>query len=252
MEYASNENLYHDLSKSDILPGQLRAGFGDGRYIDPKDHKWHAFFRSVDHSLPWIQTNPNPDLYCLDYHAIVDGYGFIPKKCLECYKVVVSPRSFHELMQLLDLQKSMVKENPKCWCKCGVEMRDFVPRNYGGYFYTRGLEQGRIRYRTVRDAVDDAISKDVPVLLKRYCTEFEFDLGPSNLYKQPEGADKIEKMFWDSVDCQQEAVPQPDFVQRNIIRRWIRFAWGRGDSSVIEYNNGKSLYPSYVTYHEGA
>jgi hypothetical protein len=250
MQFYGNEKLFGQLNATNLIPGMQRGNmFGPGRYIDTKDHKWHKF-PGVAIDVSWIYVNPNPDLYCMTYHSIVDGYGFIPTKCLDCYKIVVMPRTFTELMQLLKLQQALIKSNPKCWCKCGTEHRDFVSRNYGGYFYTRGLEQGRIRYKTVRHGVSENISPDVPVILKRYCTEFELQFGPSDQYRQPVGADEIEQMFFENVQLSQEAVPQPEFVQKHIIHQWMMFAWGRGDKTVMNYNEGKPLYPHYVTYHD--
>jgi hypothetical protein len=222
---------------------------GPGRWIDTEDGKLHKA-PAIDPTLPWIQVNVNPDLHCQMYLGMVNAYGFIPQKCLDCWKIVVAPRTFHELMQLLDLQESMVKENPNCWCKCGVEERDTVPRNFGGYFYTRSLEQGLVRKKTVREKVSEAISPEVPVILKRYCTEYELRFGPSDEYVRPKGADEIEKQFWENVQLTTESVPQPEFVRKNIIHQWMIFAHGRGDPTVKDYNMGQPLFPPYVTYHD--
>jgi len=247
MNYTGNDNLYNEI---DLIPGMHRGDmFGPGRYIDTVDQQLHKF-TGIETDLPWILVNPNPDLYCMEYRAIFDGFGFIPSKCLQCYKIVVMPRTFHQLMQLLDLMENLSKENPTFWCKCGVERRDFVPRSYGGYFYTKTHDVGRARYKTVRRAVSEHISPDVNVILKRYCTEFEMTLGPSDKYVQPEVAREIERKFWANVHIEQSARPQPDFVKLHIIKQWMLFAWGRGDMTVKQYNNGKPLYPSYVTYHD--
>lgn len=250
MRFAGNKNLYRELSATNIIPGMARGNmFGSGRYVDVNTKKWRKM-SGVDLETRWIYTNPNPDLHCMYYRSIFDGYGFVPKKCLDCYKVVVAPRTFDELMKLLYVQELLIADNPKCWCKCGIEQRDFVPRNYGGYFYTRSLEQGQIRYETVRKAVDENISPDIDVVLKRYCTEFEIALGPSNLYKRPDGADDVEKLFWQNVEVSQDAVRQPDFVIRHIVQEWMMWAWGRGDKTVMLYNNNEPFYPAYVTYHK--
>ena len=247
MDYLGDKNLYN---KIDLIPGMERGQmFGPGRYIDTEDQQLHKF-TGIETDIPWIFVNTNPDLYCMDYRGIFDGFNFIPSKCLNCYKIVVMPQSFHQLMQLMDLMGNLARENPKCWCKCGIERRDFVPRSYGGYFYTRGLEQGRVRYKTVRRAVSEHISPDVNVILKRYCTEFEMLLGPSDKYVQPERAKGIERQIWCNVHLEKSARPQPDFVKMHIIKQWMLFAWGRGDMTVKQYNNNQPLYPGYVTYHD--
>jgi hypothetical protein len=178
-----------------------------------------------------------------------DGFGFIPEMCLDCWKIVVSPRSFHELMQLYDLQKKMSEEDPECFCKCGVEPRKFVPRSYGGSFYARNEKDGQALCRQVRKKVSESLSPKVSVVLKRYCTEFELKYGRSDKYKRPERADEIEKYFWENVSAEKGAIKQPEFIIQNVIQDWMIFAWDRGDMTVMLYNNGEPLFPPSVTYH---
>lgn len=246
--YANNEQLYEQLNFRNLIPGMDKSGIlGPGRYIDVKDKKVHKF-PAIDTELPWIYVNTNPELFCMEYQMIVKGFGFIPRRCLECWKVVVKPRSFHELMLLLDFEEEISKQNPKFWCKCGVETRWFVDRNYGGYFYCRGKEVGLSRLKTITEMVHDKISPNIDVILKRYCTEFELSFGPSDQYKRPDFADDIEDRFWDSVNLEPSSQRQPDIVRDNIIYEWMKFAWGRGDRTVILYNNGRPLVPPSLTY----
>ena len=251
MQYVNNPNLYAEIMGGNLVPKMQAGGlFGAGRYIDIDDKKL-CKFPAIDPDPTWVYTNPNPGVPCLELKAIEKGFGFIPNKCLDCWKTVVAPRSFHELMQLLDLQEKMMKFDPKCWCKCGIEPRDYVPRNYGGYFYSRNKEDGQKRYKMVRGAVSKEISPDVSVHLKRYCTEFELRLGPSDKYVRPPGADELEEDFWKVVNAEKGALRQPDFIIRNVIQSWMVFAWGRGDMTVMLYNNGEPLFRPSVTYHKG-
>lgn len=248
-EYAFNDSLYQQISFSNLIPKMEAGGLlGPGRWVEVDDKKLHKF-PAIDIDPGWIYVNPNPDLFCMEYQAIVKGFGFIPKTCRNCYKVVVMPRSFHELMQLYELEVKMAEENPRCWCKCGIEQRQFVPRNYGGYFYTQGLEVGKSRWQTVKDAVSSAISPDVNVILKRYCTEFELRFGPSDKYQPPPYADSLEDELWANIDKVVGAQKQPKFIRDHAVHNWMDFAWGRGDMTVKLYNNNKPLVPPYVTYH---
>jgi len=250
INYCGNPNLYAELNATNIIPSmEAGAMFGPGRWIDIDDEKLHHF-GAIDPYVYWIYTNPDPDRYCMIYREIETGFRFIPTPCLDCWKVVVIPRSFHELMQLYELQKQLIKDNPKCWCKCGVESRDTVGRHYGGYFYTPSKEVGLQRYETVRKAVDEYINKDVTVLLKRYCTEFEMRYGPSDKYEPPPHAKEIEKEVFANIVLKQQSKVQPEFVRRHVIQRWMIFAHGRADPTVRLYNNNKPLFPDYVTYHD--
>ena len=247
--YSFRTDLYREVSHENLIPKMQSAGLLNNRYVDIETKRLHKV-AAIKSEPYWVYINPNPDLLCTEYRAIVKGFGFIPKTCCNCYKIVVQPRSFHELMQLYDLQEEMAKENPKCWCKCGIEEREFVPRHYGGYFYTQGLEVGKSRYKTVRAKVDKHISKDTPVILKRYCTEFELQFGPSDRYEQPPGADEVEKQIWETIEIVSGGVKQPQFIINNTIQTWMVFAWGRGDKTVMLYNNGAPLFTPSVTYHE--
>lgn len=248
MKYSDNSNLWYELNTFNLVPKMKNAGlFDPGRYIDVKDKKLHKF-PAIDVNVPWIYTNPNPDLYCMEYKAMVKGFHFIPSPCIDCWKIVIAPNSFHQLMLLLELEEQIRKENPTYWCKCGTEERDFVPRSYGGYFYTRSHEEGQQRKEFVQKAVKEHIGEKVKVTLKRYCTEFELELGPSNQYVQPEGAKEFEAEFWENMHIQTGALRQPKMVRDYVISNWMLFAWGRGDMTVMRYNNNQPLFRPSVTY----
>jgi hypothetical protein len=156
-------------------------------------------------------------------------------------------------MKLKEFQENFTKDFmlKDRFCKCGIETREYVPRNYGGYFYTNSLEQGRERWRQVRNAMDK-INPQIPVTLKRYCTEFEIKLGPSDQYKQPEGAKDMERRIFEAVDVQSmgDNPPQPEFLKEHILSKWMVHAWDRADLTVMMYNDGQPLYSPTITYHE--
>lgn len=249
MHYLNNSNLFSDLNAINIVPAMAAgAMFGTGRWIDPDDQKLHQM-TSLDPSVNWIYVNPDPKKYCMIYREIEEGFRFIPSTCLNCWKVVVIPRSFHELLQIYQLEKELSEEDPECWCKCGVESRDSVNRHYGGYFYTSSKGEGLRRYKIVREAVNKYVNPQIDILLKRYCTEFEHRYGPSDKYKQPPGAKEIEKEVFSKIEFKQQARKQPEWIRRHVIQRWMLFAWGRADPTVQLYNDSKPLFPKYVTYH---
>ena len=248
MKYSENQDLWRQLNATNIVPKMKSGGlFDPGRYIDIEDKKLHKF-PAIDIESPWIYTNPNPDLYCMEYRAIFNGFGFIATPCLDCWKIVVQPNTFNQLMLLLELEEQIAQEHPKYWCKCGVEERPFVPRHYGGYFYTRSHDEGQERKQFVKQAVKEHISPKINVTLKRYCTEFELRLGPSNLYRQPEGAKELESEFWENVYIKSGAIKQPRYVREYVISKWMLFAWDRADATVMKYNNDQPLFEPSVIY----
>jgi len=250
MDTLNNPNLYLELRSSNIIPGMKRGRmFDPGRWIDTESAKLHQM-GAIDPDVGWIYVCADPKRYCMIYQEIESGFGFIPTRCLSCWKIVVMPRSFHELMQLYNLQVKMSKDDRECYCKCGIEVRNEVSRHYGGYFYTNSKGEGLRRYKIVREAVDKQMNPEVKVLLKRYCTEFEYRYGPSDKYKQPPGAVRVENEIYRNIKLEKECYSTPEWVRRHVMQYWMLFAWGRADPTVKLYNNGEPLFPEYVTYHK--
>jgi hypothetical protein len=153
-------SLLDVLTQSNVING-MKDLFDSGWYVDIATKKITCK-PGVDHNTPWIYVNPNPNMYCGLYRQVFLTGKFVHSYCMGCFKVVVKPRTVKELFALYDLQLNEAK--PKDWyCKCGIEERKYVPVQYGGYFYCRGLDQGKKRWLQVRKLVDKMISKDVPV-----------------------------------------------------------------------------------------
>jgi len=89
------------------------------------------------------------------------------------------------------------------------------------------------------------------VTLKRYCTEFEIKLGPSNEYQWQDGIEDIEKAIFAAVDLESIGRPalQPTWLVGHIVRKWIEHAWDRADPTAIMFNDNQPLYTPSVTYH---
>lgn len=202
-------------------------------------------FLSAD--TPWCHVKASPYKNCNFDHSIVfTNFGIIPPKCLECWKVTVTPKSYHELRLLEELQK----DSPFP-CKCGIELRQYVPKHYGGYFYNNSLEEGRECYEWVSKAVAEHIGPDRGILLKRGCTEYEMLKGPSPFWiMTPEEEKKLELIQAYVRDDRGNGV-QPEMVKNHIRLRWAQWAHSNGDFSYMDYNGGQKLYADYVKYHEG-
>jgi hypothetical protein len=139
--------------------------------------------------------------------------------------------------------------------KCGLERRESVHGLYGGYFYCRGKEAGKRRYKEVRQLVDKHLSPDTVVMLKRYCTEFE--IGPGSLGRSDSVPDEItaeEREFEAYIDMLFPRVGhrthQPEHVQVWVMRTWIHYAYQNGDPTYAKFTDGSPLFEKYVTYHD--
>jgi len=200
-------------------------------------------------STPWIHVKRSPGKRCnLDHHIIYNHFHFIPKRCHECWKIVVSPRTLKELFALEALEREL--DFPS---KCGIEVRSYTPRLYGGYFYCDSIDHGRRRFEVVREAVSDAISPDVPVVLKRACTEYELETGPSPYWVITPENEAMERRIEERVDLGMHLDNnQPDYVVAHVKKRWVEWAYSSGDPTYAEYTDGQPIYPDTVKYHEGA
>ena len=234
---------YKDLAREDVI-SKLKPWLDKGALFLRDDGKITKTNR-LAHNSPWIHTKLARNRNCGLWHLYHQAFGFIHSTCQECWKVVVRPRTLVELHKLLDLQKLL--DLPS---KCGIERRDTVHGLYGGYFYNDSIEQGRECYKLVRENVSHNISPDVPVILKRGCTEFEVGGTPSDQWEISEEQKDLEYLLLDLMDQDVTASPQPEHVKQSVFRSWIHWAYGCGDPTYAFYTDGEPLFKPYVTYHQ--
>lgn len=196
-----------------------------------------------DIESPWIHVNQGK-YQCKNLMRIASGAKFVPSPCLDCYKTVVRPHNVKQLIALLELMEELQYQS-----KCGVEERPYVFGNYGGYFYSRGLEAGQARSREVKPLIHERIG-EMPVYLKRFCTEFEMNLcpGKSGTYEQTDAQKKMEKKLFHRMDMKLYGDLQPDDLKELLVARWIRMAYSWGDITSLEFNNGEPLGPQPQIY----
>lgn len=189
---------------------------------------------------------PDPEMQCYWWHQIwFPYYGIIAEPCRNCWKTVVAPRTYTELMKLLTIMRDSGFHG-----KCGIERREYVPRFYGGYFYTNSFDEGKERYRQVRELVDKHISSDVSVILKRGCTEYEKDFGPSDKWE----INDVQKEFEVLLRRKYHKIPKdektPDGYLEACIYVWTLWAHSIGDWTYLDHNGRVKLFQGPVTYHE--
>ena len=244
------ENLYLRLNKFNIikvLTPLLKRG---GYRLRAEDGKFVPIMSGMSAESPWVYVKSASDMRCDVFHRVFfDVVHHIPTRCRECYKVVVRPRNLIELFDLYELQVSMGVP-----CKCGTEMRPTTCNLYGGYFYNKGKEEGLERYKEVRDLVDEHLSPETGVILKRYCTEFE--VGPNGQGPSDELPEMTEDELWlenyilDQFPNVGFWNRQPDFVSASVMMNWIHHAYRYGDPTYKEFTSDTPLFKPVVTYHE--
>ena len=225
----NRENLYLTLAQLDILT-KIRPAI--------KDNKLY--------NVPWIYTQYMYEARCDIYHRVYhQQLHRLHSFCRDCWKVVIRPKNVVQLFDLYEFQKTL--GHP---CKCGFEARETVCGLWGGYFYNRSKEEALERFRQVREFAD-SIDTSIPVIVKRYCTEFEIGpltLGPSNKLPDQTEEERKEEVRIDNLlnntGPEYDKV-QPDYVQAHIMRKWIHWAYQHGDLSYLELTGGNPLFPKY-------
>jgi hypothetical protein len=124
-------------------------------------------YRGISPRL-WKDAHPGG---CNRHLTVFDKFGVIPKYCFDCYKILITPRTVVELFKLLMIFEKLKLPNDNTR-KCMVEGRDDCSGIYKGYIYCRSIEEGKEVRNIVRVVVADDISPEVPVTLKRGCSEY--------------------------------------------------------------------------------
>lgn len=223
-------DLGHNLAEllGHMIPNTLVIEPGTGRFVRSDS--------CLEFQGPWLYTVPEPRA-CFRCHTILfDTLSMMPVRCLQCWKVVVSPRTLTELFALARLQDEMGHSS-----KCGMEPRNYVNRLYGGYFYNDSLPEGLDCWEKVREAVTDTISPDVPVILKRGCTEFERKCGPSDQWddlvtqRDRDWQCRYFNNWVDAGDPEDNLIRPPFHLWVAWKNRCVRFAAANGDETWREY-----------------
>lgn len=249
------KDLYENLHAIDIIERierDMKANGGPMKIIfDPENLERHGkigFDRMVPHESPWIHTKQALGMRDDKNFDILWNYfgrdlGQPPTRCQSCWKVVVRPQTVVQLMQLHGLQVQMAQSDRIYGCKCGIEVRSNVCALYGGYFYTRSLEEGRETHEYVKDEVNKRIG-DIPVFLKRGCTELELMYGDPDKWHIRKGQKEFEEWILSHFEFPEKEAPQPEIAQTHIRRHWIDWAASRGDET---YEQLISI-PLHATY----
>jgi len=236
-EMLDRGNIISRLS-SPIIKGNLVVNNETG-LIDP------VYTQTID--SPWIFSNidlSKRDISCgicnnVLFRHFQKDMGNPPSECQSCWKVVASPNT---VIQLFDLQAFQQEFGHPS--KCGTELRDYVPRLYGGYFYNRSQEEGLDCLELVRKSVP----RDIKVILKRGCTEMEQSFGHSHKWQVTEDVKHWEETVLPHINLTMPPASQPEYIKTHIKQRWIKYASSNGDLTYLELTGGKELSPLSVTY----
>lgn len=119
-----------------------------------------------------------PDLWrdahvggCNRHMSVFEDLHIIPSFCFNCYKVSIKPDNVVDLIKLQMVFEALnLHENNTR--KCSVETRPQISGSYVGLIYCEGKADALTVLEQVKDLVHQKISSDIPVTLKRGCSEF--------------------------------------------------------------------------------
>ena len=194
---------------------------------------------------------------CLRHFEVFNTFKVIPKYCFNCYKVQINPRNVLDLIKLfiifdnLDFISDLTK-------KCMIELRENVEGTYKGLIYCHSINEAEKIKDTVSKNIDLCIDKNIPIFIKRGCTEFgqtfpdykELNKKNKNFLNYNEEWKVYEKIIDDKNS--NNKIPQLKEKSLNgitlkdaiVIKNWMYYAKKIGDSSykLISEN------PTYSNY----
>lgn len=222
------EKAIIELAKSGIAPILSR-----GKACFETDQKpggpW-VYIRYSRHNCTMLRTF----IHQLISKRLPPKERFIPSECQDCYKVVIRPESYDDLLKLYPIMKELDFAS-----KLGIEKRESVDALYGAYFYCNGLKGGKDRLDTVNFALTGT---NMTAFLKRGCTEYEAEFGPSDNWEIKPGQMEIEKEVFARVKIDNFKRPQTETDIKNIMADWKIFANELGPVYKGTHN--------YITYGE--
>lgn len=244
----NKDNLLSELLSKNTFGAMLKST-GNTEYINAFTDKLTARFRVKSAESPWVHIGPRaPDDLCDSVlWQIFNTFKFIPTRCLDCYKVVVEPKTVKQLVKLYEIMEELQLPS-----KCGWDAREYSFGNYLGTFYARNLIDANMIFDKVQPVIKKRVG-NIRIYIKRFCSAFELSLCPncSAKYKQPNGSKEIEEEIYKIVDHYEKEIPgQPDWLKRHIMLNWIRKAYSAGDETAMEFNGGKHFASGIQIYRE--
>lgn len=245
-----------EVSVVDNLCNALGAGRlvqnPDGTLALPLKEKL-AFFGTSEQRYYFSAPANSP--VCCFHMGFVFGIAYanqqIPHVCKDCYKVKVAAKTMRQLMALVEFSRDF-----PCMSKVGSEVDNYgTPSAYAGYFYATGLDSARATYREIKRVLDEhpEFGPQLPVIIKRGCTEYEHRFGPSDKWTfSSESAvveAVLEKLYGGRVR-RTEPEQHTDQELDVYVKRWARDAYRIGDETYRAYIGDEPLHSPVVTYHD--
>lgn len=189
------------------------------------------------------------DIDCDRHKMVFNTFNIIPEYCFGCYKVAIEPRTVMELFKLLLVFDKLKLPNDNTR-KCTIEKRPGMSGAYKGFIYCKNQNEGKKILNTVRTIVHETISADIPIFIKRGCSEFQLAYPSYGLITNDKHQQMTYNKEWSKYEDQidKELIPRArnnpnDFTHNHsgftvrdalVMRHWLGYAAKRGDSSYLD------------------
>ena len=208
-----------------------------------KDHKLNFATKETQ-----IYRRNTSNLNCKRHMSIFRQHNIIPEFCFGCYKVQIEPSNMLDLVKLITIFDELKLEDNNTR-KCMVELRPEISGSYKGLIYCSNLVQAnKIAIITDR-IVKQKISSKLTAKVKRGCSEYPISF--PNYKEINNNGPQIMNYNKDWVHIEEAYDKEnPHFKEKNIyesitglnlqdvliIRNWIDYAKGIGDTSINSFN----------------
>lgn len=253
--------MWRDLWFNEAIESKIQRLIQSGSVIiNPDSGLIEPRTKAVEYNCNWLFCGYTTSLRdCYLWHQIMfRHFNIVPEFCRErCYKVVVKVRNFLEAMQFYGLLKSsgcIRAELTSIHGKVGMDERHYSDGAFNGFVYCDGLEDGLKKYDIIREMVIKHMNhgEQIPIILKRSCTEFEQTFGPTDneFWNNPQPQHlSIERHLMDIFAPNWRSSTQPDWLVNKIALRLAKWANSHGDKSWVDYFGQDFLTMKAVTYH---
>jgi tetratricopeptide (TPR) repeat protein len=180
---------------------------------------------------------------CESFMALFETHEIIPETCFGCYKVQAAPRTVVELFKVMlvfDALNLSQDHNRKCM----VELRPEISGAYKGLIYCYDLEDAQEILGQVRSAVETHVSKNIPVVIKRGCSEYAAAIPEFNSFKEDGSPVMTYNEDWRRYEESFDREPTDKVIKHTrgklklpgltlhdalIMRTWVAYATAIGD-----------------------
>ena len=251
--YVPQKEILHPIFKVDqkikknYLKGKTSGIISDDKIIElfcksSKIIKEYDLKLGTD--LTQVYRSNSINLNCKRHKTIFNKFNIIPKFCFGCYKVQVEPKSIIDLIKLFVVfdRIKLTENNTR---KCMIETRPKTSGFYKGLIYCSNLEEAYQIANYLEIVLKENIKSELHVSVKRGCSEYPVSFpeykainkSGTQLMEYNEDWKSIEEDY-DSLSSiklskiQTSSLSSLNLLDILIIRNWIDYAKGIGDTSV--------------------